>query len=102
MKRLGTHGRAFCVRHVRPALEIRRRVRPWHEERLDHKMIVDVALRLCVRERCSTTSRGVRSGDIGLRVRKKRSQATRRMGVRTTSHCLPGAPDKSDGSGVWP
>ena len=51
-------------------------------------MIIDVALRLCVRARCSITSRVVRFRDIGLRVRKKRSQVVRRAVVWGTRYVL--------------
>ena len=87
MVRFGTHGRDFYVPHLRPTLGIRRlHVPSWHEERLDRKMIIDVALRLCVRARCSNTSQVVRFGDIGLRVEKKglRSLEEQWHGVRGT------------------
>ena len=53
-------------------------------------MIIDVALRLCVRARCSTTSRVV-TGEVWkhwVARRKKRSQVIRRVVVRGTRYVL--------------
>ena len=77
---------------VRPAVEIRRCVRPWHEECLDRKTNVGVALRPGALFNhvawCEVWGHWIARRKTGLRPSYERGW------VRTTSYCLLGlAPD---------